>query len=242
MDTSILNGNSISQNIDNSEPEIKLPYFDVPIRHSSIFVYFVIFCVCIVYFRNINITLGTLLGIILSILIMCVLYYSETTTLNNTTQLHNLKSTAIKPTPKNIIKYNDLTDYIFSIQDFYEYNPQAYESLINAIDTFIEIYETILLDNALAGDYYAIAESRKLYALNSLHSIIIMIPPNKIVIKKINTAMEILEALLNKYLMLIYNANENYIKTHGYFNNTKVIELNIKPYNTYKQNDLIQYY
>lgn len=209
---------------------------------SSIFLYVLIFCVCIIYFRNVNITLSIIFGIFIAAICVYTLYLHEITTMTNTEQLHKIKAENIKPESKYISKYTDFTDFIFSIQDFYVYNPQSYENIIKALDTFIEIYEDVLIDNSLAGDYYSIAETHKLLALNSLHSIIIMIPSNKKLINKLNDAMKTFEELLNKYLVVIYEQNEKYIKDNGYFNNTKLIELNVAPYNKYKNEMYDQYY
>lgn len=212
------------------------------ISPSSIFTYVLIFCICIIYFRNTNITLGIIFGIFVASVCVYVLYLREITTMTSNEQLHQIKADNIKPKSKYISKYTDFTDFIFSIQDFYVYNPQSYENIIKELDTFIEIYEDILIDNSLAGNYYSIAETRKLMALNSLHSIIMIIPSDKKLINKLNEAMKTFEQLFNKYLLVIYEKNETYIKEHGYFNNTKIIELNISPYNKYKNETYDQYY
>ena len=45
--------------------------------------------------------------------------------------------------------------------------------------------------------------------------------------------MKMLEQLLNKYLEIIYNTNVNYIHENGYFNNSKIIDVNITPANKF---------
>lgn len=212
------------------------------ISASSMFLYAIIFCGCIAYFRCFDITLGTIIGIIVAIVFIYLIYHREITTLSNTEQLHETKAEFIHPIPVHVTKYKDLTDFVFSIQDFYVYNPQLYENMINAIDTFMEMYEDILLDNSLAGQYYENADTHKLLALNALHSIIIMIPPNKNLINKLNESMKTLETLLNKYLYEIYEKNKQFINENGYFNNSKVIDLKVAPYNKYKNEQFDQYY
>lgn len=225
-----------TQNIPNDNTPISL------VSPSSIFIYVLVFCTCIIYFRSIDMSLGIIFGIFVAAVCVYVLYWHEITNMTNTEQLHKIKADNIKPMPKYISKYTDFTDFIFSIQDFYIYNPQSYENIIKDLDTFIEIYEYVLIDNSLAGDYYSIAEARKLLALNSLHSVIMMIPSDKKIINKLNDALKTFEQLLNKYLLVIYEKNEKYIKDKGYFNNTKLIELNIAPYNKYKNETYDQYY
>lgn len=212
------------------------------ISSSSIFIYAVILCGFIVYFREVNITLGIIVGMISALSIIYLLYQYETTSDVNKKKLHQIKTENIFPTPKNISKYEDLTDFVFSVQDFYEYNPQSYEDMIHAVDTFIEVYEDVLLDHSLAGNYYSIAETHKLLALNALHSIIMLIPSSKKLIGKLNDSMKTLEILLNKYLYVIYQTNDSYVKENGYFNNTKVIDLKISPHNQYKNETMDQFY
>lgn len=212
------------------------------IKPSSIFLYIVIFCICIIYFRNINITLGIFVGIIFASICIYVLYINETTDAFNTVQLHKTKHDNIFPASKKLDNYTDLTDFVFSIQDFYVYNPQAYEDMVKSLDTFLEVYEDVLIDTSLAGQYFSIAETHKETTLNNLQSIIITIPPNKKLINKLNDALKIFEELLNKYLLVIDMKNKEYISEHGYFNNTKLIELNISPYNKYTANAYDKFY
>lgn len=212
------------------------------ISPSSIFTYAIIFCISIIYFRNTNITLGVFLGIIFAIICSYALFYREITTNSNKEQLHKIKSENIVPVPENLTKYTDLTDFVFSIQDFYIYNPQSYENMVHALDTFVNVYEDVLIDNSLAGDFYSIADAQKLLALNALHSVIMMIPSSKKLIHKLDDSMKILESILNKYLVTIYEKNKLYIQENGFFNNSKVIELNVAPYNKYKNETFDQYY
>lgn len=212
------------------------------ISAKSVFIYLIILCVCVLYFRSLNITLGSFVGLIFAFLFIFLLYRNELNTQENEEDLHQLKAKWILPEPKNIQNYADMTDFIFSIQEFYEYNQQAYENLVDAIDTFLEIYENVLIDNSLAGDSYSLANNQKLLALNELHSIIMTLPSSLLLTNKFNESLHALELLLNKYLYTIYEKNKEYINKNGYFNNSKVIELNIAPYNTYSKDVHEQYY
>lgn len=215
---------------------------DFNINASSLFLYCVIICVCIIYFRSINITLGSIIGLIIAALIIYVVHKREIETLENKDKLHKIKSDNIRPLPEKITKYEDLTDLIFSIQDFYMYNPQSFELMIKSIDILLDIYENCIVDNSLSGQLYENAKNHKLLALNYLQSVIIMIPSDKILIEKLNTSMRELESLLNKYLSEIYERNINYINEKGYFNNSKIMDLNMSPYNQYSEHDEFKYY
>jgi hypothetical protein len=201
------------------------------ISSKSLFLYGVIMYGLTAYFLRQHITLNLLCGVVISIVIIYILYQKEIDNNENIKNMHTIKSKYITPTPTYLTKYDDLTDFVFSIQDFYEYNPQAYENMVDSIDTFVEIYDTVLLNKELAGDYFSIADSYKLLALNALQSIIITIPSNKNLINKLNESMQTLEKILNNYIYIIYQKNNEYITEKGYFNNTKLIDLKISPYN-----------
>lgn len=207
--------------------------------YNTILICAIVFCICIIYFKKINI----FLGFTVALLICYGIYYNQQLLSNNDDALHQIKLDNIRPIPKKKIgEYKNFTDFIFSIQEFYVYNPQTYENMVDAIDIFIEIYEDTKINNALSGEYYALAESQKLLALNALHSVIMMIPSSKLLIKKLNDACKTLEELMNNYLFKIYEYNKKYIKENGYFNNSKIIDLNISPYNKYLTDHYDQYY
>lgn len=226
----------IKQNKQSLLPNISI------ISASSVFKYAVIFCICILYFQYTNITINFLFGMFIAMVWIYVLYIREIDALDNSEQLHEIKSNHIIPKPEKLTKYHDITDLIFSIQDLYEYNPDAFEKLVKYTDTFFDVYEVTLSDHSLAGSNYSIAESHKLLALNALHSLIISVPSDKKLISKLNNAMEMFEKLLNNYIISIHEINTEYVKINGYFNNSKIIELNIFPYNKYAPENLEQYY
>jgi len=196
--------------------------------------YIVIVILTIIYFRNMNISIGVLFGGLVAIIIVYFVYRHNNELITKNGQLHQLKVDHIIPQTNNIHKYKDITDFVFSIQDFYSYNPQVFEHMVQTIDIFFDVYENSMIDISLAGENYAIAERRKQIALNDLHSIIIIIPSSKKLIAKLDDSVISLEELLNEYLIQIYEKNKEYIQDRGFFNNTKIIELNIKPYNTSK--------
>lgn len=227
-------------------PEIQYKlYPSLILQHASaqsIFLYLIIFCTCVAYFQNVNITIGRLFGMLVASLLIYILYSYERENNIDNTKIHAIESNNIEKFSNKIINYIDLTDFIFSIRDFYIYNPQAYENIIKSVEIFLEIYENVMLDNSMAGESYTIANIHKEVALNNLHSIIIMIPANKKIIGKLNDSMIILEKLLNRYLTKIINANKKFIEDNGYFNNTKIIEHDILPYNKYNAYSYDKFY
>ena len=208
------------------------------ISSKQLFIYSVILCCLISYFRHIDISPNVVIGTIFASAIIIILQIKSDENNNDINNLQKIKLSEIYPTPKIFTKYIDISDLIFSIQDFYTYNPQAYENMIQSIDKFMEIYEYILLDKSLAGDYYSIADTYKRISVNELHSIIISIPADKKLISKLNNATKTLEIVLNKYLYVIYQSNEKHINENGYFNNTKLLSYQINPINKFENNNI----
>lgn len=201
------------------------------ITPKSLALYSIVFVGIMVYCQSIDVTLGSLVGVIVSCIVILLLYkYNEEIVIGEE-KLHELKANYINPEPTNIQKYVDMTDLVFSIQEFHSYNPQVYEHMVDTIDTFLEVYANCMLDSSLAGESYSIAERHKQMALNDLHSIIYTSPASKLVTQKLDDAVIKLEELLNNYLYAIFEKNQEYLKENGFFNNSKIIELNIQPYN-----------
>src|SRR5690349_12803914 len=64
------------------------------------------------------------------------------------------KQQLLRPNPKLINKYDEMVNFLFSIQDFYVYNPRAYEEMVNFINNFFDCYEEVLLDSSVSGIRY----------------------------------------------------------------------------------------
>lgn len=201
------------------------------ITPNEMALYSVVFVGIMAYCQHINVSLGSILGIIISGIVILMLYKYNQEVVIGEEKLHDLKASYIKPMPQNIQKYEDITDFMFSIQEFYDYNPQVYEHLVETIDTFLEVYENCMLDGSLAGGSYSIAERHKQIILNDIHSIIYTSPASKLVTHKIDDSIAKMEELMNNYLYAIFEKNQDYLKEHGFHNNSKIIELNIQPYN-----------
>jgi hypothetical protein len=202
------------------------------ISSKEFILYVSIFVGIVIFFQYKNISIGALFGCIIAIITIYLVYNYNNELVTGEKKIHHIKSDRILPKPENIQKYTDMTDFIFSIQDFYTYNPQVFEDIVQRIDDFLNMFASTMIDAALAGENYFHAERYKQLILTDLRSIMIMIPSDKKLIKKLDESVSQLDTLLNNYLIQIYEKNKNYIKTNGYFNNTKVINLEITPYNS----------
>jgi hypothetical protein len=132
----------------------------------------------------------------------------------------------------NILNKSELVNFLFSIKDLYYSNPSAYSEMIDALNNFTETYKIIQNDKKMAGVYFDHAVTYKNSSLNALHSLILS-TDNKDIIKKINTATDILENILLVYLNDIYHKNAENIHTTGYTNQTRIINIGPQPVNSH---------
>ena len=200
---------------------------------EKLFWYVVILTVIIAILRYLDISLITTIGIIFGVVIILNIKSYENNEDKKIQEIYKQKKESIRPKPKNIQNYDELTDYLFSIQDLYGYNPPAYEEIVDNIDNFLEVYEESKLLPELSGTNYSIAEKRKHNALNALHSMIYKLPSSHNLVDKYVDSMRVLEGLLEKYLNEIYYINEEKIMKEGYNNSTKIINRGPKESNYY---------
>ena len=104
------------------------------IDSSRIFLYVVVTIIIFYIISKVDVRLNTILGAILCIIIITnINSYTEKENMiaNNTLKI---KSNLITPSPKNSANYDKVIDFLFSIQDMYMYNPQAYVDMVNHIE------------------------------------------------------------------------------------------------------------
>lgn len=210
---------------DKTDPVIwdKLTDFYDGLSSKLLFFYCCLFCfIYICTGRNVLYTF-------ILFIIIFTLYSLYNNKLNNNV---TYKKTVIFPKSKYIEKNNNFADIVFSIQEFYDYNPQLYINAIKSIDVFLSIYEYIKIDNALAGQLYNSLEKQKFMTLDYIQGIIIESPDNRKVIEKINESIHQLEILMNRYIYDTYKMNKEYIIKNGYNIETKLIYHDMhQPYN-----------
>jgi Na+/H+ antiporter NhaA len=211
------------------------------INNDTTFKYLVVCIIVMAIFSRTNITLGIILGLAVATIIIMYLNEKEVTSEQLYEAEIQKELDTIKPQPEMIKKgiHDDLIDFIFSIQDFYAFNPQAFEEMVDNIDAFLKVYEAIFNEEKYTFYYYQIGLSKKNNALNALHSIIFNLPTNKLTTDKYDRAHKRLETLLNKYLNEIYDRSMILSKLNGY--NIHVTPINIGPEasNVYTESDKI---
>lgn len=186
-----------------------------------------IFMICplilIFLFIKLDIKLNIIFWLVISVFFIIYYNYHNQKDITDQQELYDIKHNAIRPKSEIIKKYDILVDFLFYIQDFYASNPPAYEEMITNIEIFIQLYEEAKELPELSGNYYKLAMDRKKLAVNNLHSIIYLLPTNKILTKKLNESVENLNNILSLMLEELYVQNLEFVAKHGYNNRTVII-------------------
>lgn len=200
---------------------------------KAIFLYLFIFVVLLYFFKGTNIGINIILALAVGFGIVIYLNSGQQSSADNLKNQMDLKYRHIRPQPTNVKNYPELIDFIFSIQDFYVMNPQAYEEMIDSIDSFMSLYQDSLIEPKLANQSFNMADTKKHNALNSLQSIIFNMPTDKNVTNKLKVAIRTLEKILNNYLEKMYHASQESLYKNGFDNRYNTIDFGPKPHNFY---------
>jgi hypothetical protein len=154
----------------------------------------------------------------LAIGVVVIYYISERNEAVHTTdeKKAKLKLDTIKPPTRYFEGKTDVIDFFFSVQDFYHYNPQIYEDVIDNVDAFLNILHVLKLGTKYCDDYFDVAKQKKDEALNSFQALIYSIPDDTILTDKLVRSHERLETILNKYTNEMYDICDKSLKRNGY--------------------------
>ena len=157
-----------------SEVQIVDNLFEIVSKMDAItrFKYVVVVIVCINLLSRINMGINIIVALVIAYLL--IKYMNDKMLHSNRLKKNNVETKAniIKPALIDYDQYHDLVDFFFSIQDLSQYNPQAYEEMINNVNSFLVIYDETKNITRLCEDKYQIAEQKVYNAVNALHSII----------------------------------------------------------------------
>ncbi len=209
---------------------------------STIFKYIMVLISIYLFFKHKIVSLAIILGLAIGVVVIYYMYSKSKSTVSDRVQEHELKVEHILPEPHKIKSNERLVDFLFSIQDMYQYNPQAYEEMVDNIEAFLTIYDTIMKGVRLYDYYYEIAGDKKENAVNALQSIIYKVPSSKGVMYKLTRAHKRLETILTDIINEIYDKCKEYRISHGTTIHNKVLLDNPKPYNNYEEGDNYQFY
>lgn len=185
------------------------------------FWYIVIFIGILILFSNLDIRLNILCGSILAIIFIMHLYENDKRKeYVNNILVENKKSTLLPKSQK--VHDEDMQNFLFSTQNFYQYNPQAYEDFIEELDSFIEIYEQSNNNPKLSGANYNLLNDKKRSLLFTFNSILFNLPPNMMHETKLYNFVKTLNFILEKYLNNIAILFKHNIKQNGYNASTEL--------------------
>ena len=160
--------------------------------------------------------------IIISLVIYILHYFTKS---------NKFEQTQIFNVPHVNDKYQDINDFLYSIQEFYYVNPQAFEEMLDSINTIMQIKNKFDITIKNCTKYYIIAHNSKRNCINSLHSIIYNLSANRSITYKLSNSLKVLEQILNKYLYEMLDICKHNIKVDV---NLTPIYLKQQPYNTFE--------
>lgn len=198
--------------------------------------YVIIISISLLIFRKI----GVILALILATLAILYIHNKDDYNVAVKDNKRIVKQSHITPEPHIFNDKDDLVDFFFSVQDFYQYNPQAYEETINNLDSFFSIYNKVKEGIEFCEHHYRIAESKRRNALNSFHSIIHKLPRDDIIQDKFNRSHQRFDTILTKYINELYGMCKKDLEKSGYSTFNSIIHRGPKEYNNY--NDEIYSY
>jgi len=199
---------------------------------KTIFIYSVLLILILWYFSNRTINLNILFGLIIAVFVISYLNHRSITELDTDKDILKTKTEIIKPTINDNVHRN-VIDFLFSIQDYYRYNPIQYEEMVKSINQFYELFDLTYIDNQTAQTNYGLMEQYKRDALNALKSLIFKIPSDKRVMDKLDSATTLLDEIMSKDLDKISYVIDDYNYKNGYNVKTKMINYGPKEYNAY---------
>jgi len=211
---------------------------------TTIFMYVCILIFTIWIFSIIGIGINILIPIIVAWFIISYLNNKAIDQMTTNTEIINSKKELVKPNAdyaitnlsKSSTKHDTITNFLFSIQDLYQYNPLQYNLLIHNLDEFYDTYrdsDVSKNSNQIFVDYET-AEQYKREALNSLHSMIFSLPDNPNIRQKLLNSLDVLDSILTENLDEISYLVDNRIYRNNYNVRTKVINYGAKAFNDYE--------
>lgn len=203
------------------------------IDKKTLFHYVVLFIIIIYFFSFLKIGLNIIFGFVIALMIISFIRNIKKAKQNEEKEILSYEKKYVFPKSAFFDSYDDITKYLFSIQDFYIINPQAYEELIQNLEFFFRTYEESNNNREKIGYNHNLMTIYKSNSVNALHSIIHTLPNNKDYTEKLNDAIVKLNEILEGYLIKTEKMHEEYVFDNGYNNKTKLIYKHKIPYNNF---------
>jgi hypothetical protein len=213
--------------------------FGLNLDNKTIFFYVIIFIIIVYVFSFLSIGLNLVFGVLVAIFILYFLYTNYGEMDYEERQAIKAQHDLLLPDPGVARKYDDIVRYLFSIQDMYVNNADAYTELTNGLDNFFRIYENTLVNPQYAGRNYELMRDQKRKSMNALHSLVHTVPVTVHHVAKIEDAMKIMKEILQKYLDNAERIHKLFIYETGYNCDVKLIDKSgILPHNLQDGRDI----
>lgn len=212
--------------------------FEESLLDNKTFFYYILIIIGIIFaFSTTNIGLNIIFGTIIAFCTIYYLYnnYKEKQETENKTK--SFQEANLLPKPQIFSNHPDIVKYLFSIQDFYIYNPQAYEEMTDYLSIFFRTYKEATENNKEASIDHGLMITYKRGAVNALHSIVFSLPDTSGYTNKLNEAIVILQEILDEYLNKTEKLHKEYLFNNGYNIHTKLIQKGELPYNFFENNN-----
>jgi len=219
---------------------------------KTIFFYVVIFIAIVFAFSFLTIGLNIVFGVFVALAVLYFIYhhynrddrdddeydierndrYDGEYRRSPRDKIESSQEKLLVPDPGIVKDYEEMYRFLFSIQDFYVYNADAYREMINGLDNFFRTYEYTLSNPNTAGRNYELMRDRKREAMNALFSLIHSIPVDVQPTAKLEDANDTMQILLQRYLDNVERIHNKFIYENGYNCDIKLIDRSgILPYN-----------
>lgn len=190
-----------------------MKYFD-DLDRQSLFLYIALFVIIVFVFTLINIQLNLVFGVMIAVAIVIYLYINNVYESELSAELDKKKLDSILPFP-DTTDHDEISDFLFSIQDFYQYNQRAYEDTVMQIDYFFDLYDEVRNNNSMAGINYGLMIDQKRNIINSLKTIIFGMEPNLKYDEKLEKATAVINILLDRRINMIHKIYDDYVYKTG---------------------------
>lgn len=211
--------------------------FEESILDNKTFFYYILILIGVIFaFSKISVSLSTVFGTLIAAVIIIYLYNNYKDKQEKENKTKSFQEANLLPKPEIFSNYEDLIKYLFSIQDFYIYNPEAYEEMTKNLKFFFNTYQESQDNKKQSGINHGLMVTYKRNAVNALHSIIYNLPSNDDYTKKLNKAIVTLQKILDEYLLKVEKFQKEYLYEHGYNVNSKLINKGELAYNEVDNN------
>lgn len=215
------------------------------IDNKEIFCYIIIGISIMVIISWYDIKLNIVFGFLIAYLVINTLRKDKLNNISNNNEKNNIKKNVIMD--NNIIKpnshiheYDDMLNFLFSINDLYHYNPPAFIEMVDNIERIFKVYKRIIVEPNMSGKLYPIIDDYRRNSLNALQSIIFKVEADKRIVMRLDEAIDKLDAILTEYQKEVHYIYLNDLHENGYNVETHIINTGPKEYNLHHDEEIIE--